>query len=479
MTRQINIKPRLRIYLTFFCLVIPIIVVSQKQSNIWCFGYQAEIDFNSGSPVPAGISNMYCGEACASISDTNGNLLFYTDGLSIWDANNQVMPNGNGLLGNLSSTQTFIIPIPESYSKYYVATVDNTAGNNGFRYTEVDMTLNGGLGDVTSYKNILLNPQVCEKIAVAKNSNGTDLWLIVHVWNSSDFYAYKVSNTGIDPNPIITSVGVQVTGDINSAVGYMKVSRMNNKIAIAHRMDIVEILDFDNTTGQLSNPIQLSNFSEDIIYGTGSPYGLEFSPNGRFLYVSEEIYNGTSHLYQYDLQTGLENDINSSRLIIGNSYGPHSYGALQIGPDKKIYIARNDVQYLGVINQPDNEGNSCQYDELGVYLDGKTSEMGLPVFISDDIDTNKYNITYNVFTPNGDGYNDYFYPVKIDDVKNYQLVVYNRWGNIIFITDVLTEGWDGKYDGSECSEGVYFWFLNFTDLYGKVHNQSGFLELLK
>ena len=130
------------------------IVAAQNEGNIWYFGYGAGLDFNSGTAVPisGGQLNTYAG--CASISDANGDVLFYTDGITIYDKSHGIMSNGNGLLGHPSSTQSaIIVRKPQSANTYYVFTVgiNSTAG---LSYSEIDISLNGGLGAVTNMKNI-------------------------------------------------------------------------------------------------------------------------------------------------------------------------------------------------------------------------------------------------------------------------------------------------------------------------------------
>src|ERR1700675_989300 len=63
----------------------------QKEANIWYFGYEAGLDFNSGVPVALTNSAMDQFEGCSSIADSNGNLLFYTDGQTVWNKNHVQM----------------------------------------------------------------------------------------------------------------------------------------------------------------------------------------------------------------------------------------------------------------------------------------------------------------------------------------------------------------------------------------------------
>src|SRR5207244_1600787 len=127
----------------------------------WYFGANAGIDFSSGSPVAVTYGKVIASEGSACMSDTSGNLLFYTDGDTVWDKNDNVMPSGTGLYGGggTSTQSAIILPQPGSDSLYYIFTVDGATGGcvNGcvFGYSIVDMSLNAGLGDVST-KNIPL-----------------------------------------------------------------------------------------------------------------------------------------------------------------------------------------------------------------------------------------------------------------------------------------------------------------------------------
>lgn len=352
-------------------------IFAQKEANIWYFGHHAGLDFNSGEPVALTDGVMNTDEGCASIADANGALLFYTDGTFVWNRNHIQMPNGSGLFGHKSSTQSgVIVPKPGSLNIYYVFTVDYTANSGGIAYSEVDMNLEGGLGDVNGVKNIQLITPACEKITAVLHENKQDIWVIGHAWNSSNYMAWLVSTTGVETNPVISTVG-SYTGLVGTSnfntIGYLKASAEGDRIAAAHWYDLnrVEIFDFNNTTGQLSNPITLAGFT-----GSGC-YGVEFAPSEPILYVTERTYNG--YLYQYDLSSDNAATINNSRIILDSFVG--RWGALQLGPDGKMYVSKRNSAYLSVINNPDVLGVGCSYVDEGIYLNGKISWIGLPSFI--------------------------------------------------------------------------------------------------
>src|SRR3954464_776622 len=85
------------------------IIFSQGEANWWYFGYNAGMHFPFGPPVAVtnGLANT--SEGSASIADAAGNLLFYTDGITVWNKLHLTMANGTGLLGNSSSTQAGVI----------------------------------------------------------------------------------------------------------------------------------------------------------------------------------------------------------------------------------------------------------------------------------------------------------------------------------------------------------------------------------
>ena len=116
------------IYTSFLALILSFTSASlsaQNESAFWFFGQGAGLNFNTGYPVSTPDGELYTEEGCASISTKLGELLFYTDGVNVWNKNHQVMSNGTGLTGDASSTQSaIIIPKPNSASIYYIFTVD-------------------------------------------------------------------------------------------------------------------------------------------------------------------------------------------------------------------------------------------------------------------------------------------------------------------------------------------------------------------
>ncbi len=349
-------------------VLLPFAGISQKQNNIWYFGNQAGLDFNSGTPVPLTNGVLNTTEGCASIADVNGNLLFYTDGVTVFNGNHVSMPNGTGLFGGNSSSQSaFILPLPGSTTLYYIFTVPDMPSANGFCYSIVDMSLQAGLGDITS-KNVLLLNSVTEKLYGTRHQNGTDYWVVVHERNTDGFYAFQFTAAGVNLVPVISHTGMVH----NSSIGYLKISADGSWLVnCINQTSEIELFDFDNQTGTVANPITFPT-----IYT--QPYGLEFSPDNSKLYIAEAgNQGGPVDIYQFDLNAGSPAAILASAVSVGSSSNTY-LGPLQIGPDCKIYVGRYQTGYLGVIHDPDQPGAACNFVDTGIFLGGQNSLYGLP-----------------------------------------------------------------------------------------------------
>lgn len=366
-------------------LVYSLLSTAQGEANNWVFGGNAGISWNSGVPVPFTGSVMNQSEGCCSMSDTAGNLLFYSDGVSVWNRNHQQMPNGSGLMGHFSTTQSAVaVPWPGNSGKYFLFTVTNNGGANGFRYSVVDMNLQAGLGNVVAAtKNTLLYTPSCEKITVTRHVNGTDFWVATHQWNTNAFYTYLVTSAGVNAVPVVSTIGSVHSGNTGNTLGYMKFSPNGKKIGVAvWNTSFVEMFQFNDSTGEVGNLLLVdSNYDNN---GQGA-YGLEFSTNSNVLYVAECLPTGL--VYQYDLQAA---NIVGSKFVAGDlgSMG----GALQLGPDKKIYGVSNGSIWLSAINAPDVPGAGCGFQNAAITLTNAACGLGLPNFIQ------SYFAPYSDFT---------------------------------------------------------------------------------
>ena len=372
----------MRFYLQIIILFSGFLVFPQGEANIWYFGDGAGLDFNTDPPTALSDSPIYTLEGCATISDSSGQLLFYTDGRKVYNKFHQIMSNGEGLLGHTSSTQSaIIVPNPGNPDIYYVFTVSaNFDEQNGVNYSEVNMTLNGGNGDVTAVKNInLISGVVSEKLTAVRHANGSDYWVLCH--QSDSYYAFLVTSSGVSSTPIVNNIGINVNV---GPEGYMKFSPDGTRLIALHLAYGVDLLDFDANTGQLSN-------YQPLVFPEIYNYGVEFSPSGNIIYISSfELinppYEKFIYLRQYDL---LAPDIADSATELYNyyinSFG-EAQGALQVAPDGKIYhVYNNDADnynyYVSVIEQPEVLGTGCNFISEAISVAPATVFLGLPQFI--------------------------------------------------------------------------------------------------
>ncbi|HUM47239.1 MAG TPA: T9SS type A sorting domain-containing protein [Chitinophagales bacterium] len=342
---------------------------AQKQTNKWYFGSGAALDFNSGAPVSIYPAQCNTSEGSASISDTAGNLLFYTDGITVWNKNHQQMVNGFGLTGDFSSSQSaLIVPLPGSDSLYYVFTVPLLSVSPGLSYSIIDMSLQGGLGELI-IKNILVLSLCSEKVTAVFKPNMLDYWIITHGIGNS-FFCYELTSAGLNSTPVTSNVGSSVTG-IENSIGYLKASPTGNKLAQAIWGDnYFELFDLDNSSGVISNALILPSLAG----ASSGAYGVEFSNDGSLLYGSV-ITPG--HVYQWDMNAGSNADIVASKTFVGMSAVAFN-GALQMATDGKIYMAEYGSSWLGVINDPDSVGLDCNFIDQGFFLTGGINGLGLP-----------------------------------------------------------------------------------------------------
>ncbi len=369
-------KPRFSCFLQSILLLVGLFSFvqsyGQKEVNNWYFGNYAGITFNTLTPsgITNGQLNTY--EGCATISNANGDLLFYTDGIKVWDSTHNVTPNGTGLKGNSSSTQSaVVIPRPGNPGKYYIFTVDAVGGSYGLQYSEFNMALNSGKGDIdTALKNRKLLGYTCEKITAVKHANNTDFWVCTHKFGTDSIYSFLVTSVGINTMPVASATGVKIAGSANSTLGYMKISPDGKKIGYANwTFDTCCIADFNIATGSINNVWS---------FYVNDAYGIEFSASSKFVYFAE-MYTPWN-IYQFDAKAISKIDFLNSKNSVDTT-GSKPIGALQMGPDKKIYICRQGSQFLDVINAPDSLGLSCRVQKNAIDLKGKICSFGLPTFI--------------------------------------------------------------------------------------------------
>ena len=348
-------------------LFLPFFLLGQGEYNQWRFGYGSGLDFNSGSPIVVE-SSIQSAESAASVSNCSGELLFYTDGETVWASNNEIMDGGfdlRGVGGAYPSSQgAIIVKRPKSSSIYYIFTASDIYGMN---YSVVNMAANGGLGKVIQ-KNIKLSGSLTQKLGVTYHQNQEDIWVITHYENSNVYEAFLVTQIGISPTSVKSAVGPTFT----SSHGDIKFNQQGTKVgAVVQDQNLISLADFNNVTGQVSN-------SYGIIGQYNSPHGCDFSASGNKFYVSAWGNNG---VIQFQVSSNNSSTLSLNAENISGGFKPN--GSLQLAPDGKIYVAHDPDfwsfgSYLGVVNFPENTGASTVFNKNGIYLGSSGSSWELP-----------------------------------------------------------------------------------------------------
>lgn len=360
----------------------------------WYFGQHAGIDFSSGQAVVVNDGQLSSWEASSTISDADGNLLFYTNGRTVWNAQHEVMGNGTMLLGDESALKgTLIVPLPDSRNSYHILT---TAGQ--FRYHVVDMDLENGLGAVV-LKNQEFPGRTTESLAGALHCNKNDYWILTRGWNNEDpfyndtmhFHVRRMDAQGLGAPTIQT---FHFGPGYKTMYDHPTFSPSGDLLCYSTLSSNVYLFDFDTYTGtltfrdSLSFNWELGNAQVEKVYST------EFSPDETKLYVSYwKQLEGWTFVAQYDLTAA---DINASKVILdsipippGIQYAWPCQGRLQVAPDGRIYSSRfrsvgqvfvRDT--LDAILHPNLAGTAATYQRNALPLNGGMATCGLPAFLN-------------------------------------------------------------------------------------------------
>lgn len=319
-----------KVLTTLALFAITVSLFAQLQNANWCFPYTAKVTFN-GTSVSTGqcnntnnISDPY-GYTCASVSNSNGELLFYSDGVKVWDKTGAIMPGGQNIGGGISAGKwteqgIVIVPKPGSETIYYIFTackiedVPHLQNHAGFHYSVVDITLNGGNGAVILNKVPLKDEggtdidydvtagtglRIYESsITTALNKAGNAIWVTLftrfHTNNvvKRIAYSYLLGSGTFNPIPFYSSplpnncpFASPTCLDIG---GSIKISP-DGKYLLNEARDLVDLYLFDNDN---ANPATGGSVTYQRRVYTGVPvasmpgYGIEFSPGSNRIYFS-------------------------------------------------------------------------------------------------------------------------------------------------------------------------------------------------
>lgn len=342
------------------------------------------IKLNSQIPVFLSYSN---------ISDTTGNIIFFTNGLKVGNSLVQVMQNGDSILdtkldsafqNGISDDQTnLILPrTSNSYYLFYFSQTDslfksNTTGSpDRLYFATIDMGFNGGLGKLISKKNKVIDKVIGRgRLSACRHANGKDWWLVHQGYHTNEYYTYLVTADSIYP-PHIQTIG-QVLIDPYDFANQSAFSPDGSQYATVTFHSSLTRLDFDRCTGLFSNPDSINVTTDTLFYNGGivavcitGALGCAFSPSGRYLYAS--TYCG---VMQYDTQA---DTIEKSRIMIGrwpasggsNEY-PRLFYRMALLPNGKIIIANwsGGSYNYHLIDSPDLAAPACHFsfESLSIY----------------------------------------------------------------------------------------------------------------
>ena len=346
-----------------------------KRDQVWIFGTDSSIqpgvdgvllDFSTSPPSVSYQSKpieMYLTDA--SICDTAGNLILYTNGLEIANKKHKILANSSGFysgdllkgLGLAMCQGILLLPVPGSDSLYVVIHPLVKASNDIFatkcspiQYTLIDMSQSNSEGAAILLNQVITSDTFDNGMLTAcRHANGRDWWVLLPKLASNIYYRLLLDPTGlhVDGKQTIGPVWGQVAGLGQSVFAPDGTHYARTRAYQYFDPDTMSVYDFDRCTGLLSNPHLMAHPTDSILAGAA----LAISPNSRYLYKSLGVY-----VWQYDLQAA---NLQASRQLV---YTAKQYGffAMQLGPDGKIYICPDGASsVLSRIDYPDLPGPAC------------------------------------------------------------------------------------------------------------------------
>ena len=450
-------KKLILLILTFACTFCNAQTSEINRTNHWYFGEGIGIDYSSGSPVLDTSSSMFQREACAVMSDTAGNLLFYTDGDTIWNKNHIVMNNGFGLGCESSTNGAVIVPNPGNDSIYYLFTVDcwENIGNHGLRYSVINVNANGGTGAILQKIIQLFSPR-SEQLAVTRHCNGIDYWVVMHHYNQNKFYSYLVTPSGVNAIPTISVVGdtLPVQNFIGN-MGSMCFSPNGKKLCFVNGYIGARLFNFNLLTGEIDNMIVLSTVRYE--------YGCAFSPDNSKLYVTFSGYPTPGrYISQYDLTSNDSLLITSSKNIVFLvSYVHAPLEGLQLTEQGYIKVAFYYRDSIGVILNPNAYGAACNYQTFPLTFNGRLCKEQFPNFNTNYYNSNPYSCGIGIAETENTSIK--FFPNPVSDRLTVTNLNRNYDSMLIYSIDgryVLFKPIDNKeiaeIDTRQLSSGIYF-----------------------
>jgi gliding motility-associated-like protein len=321
------------------------LVYSQAPSKIWHFGVNAGIDFNYDPPKQITNGNHSFDEGGVTLTDENGDVLFYVDENTVYNRNNVPMKNGGGLIGNTGSSAQSPVALqdlknPEMVYIFYVADHFDNSIIGQLRYSVIDLCGDNGKGEVLSNKkNIRVPGQYTERLTATYDAANKRYWILTSDYNTQNVKAFELTENGLSTTPVTSYLS---DSSSPSYIGMISFNNQQNKIAYTCGLSGgyrgIILADFDINTGSLSNPMKIHD---------GDIYDVVFSPNSKYLYATD-IFAGCV-LYKFDLENRTKDK------ILYEKIGNYAFNAIEEGPDGKIYLAIASDNSIGQVAKPDLE----------------------------------------------------------------------------------------------------------------------------
>ncbi len=382
---------------------------SQGENNIWINNYAfVSVNFNAGTDPSFGdisLSPVWSGYnvRTASVCDSSGNLLFYTNGREIYTRSGVAMPHSGIELPtpNYALTPTLIMKMPASTSEYYVFTLSSNDTDYAILYySVVDLSLNNGDGDVdVSRKNIQVRTGLMQSFLIGEQGEDCNMWLSVREKDKNTIITYPVSASGLG-QPVLSVAGFHInTPQLVNTIGIsscmfgrksndgrkmtMTAMEFNNGTTYTASM---QLLNFDKATGKFTDDLVLFQHVAEWYWYNFHPSC--FSPDDTKLYTTDlQNVNNPGKIVQYDLGQPTAAAIRQSKTIVdvfpppqGGSTAQSYVTDMRLGPDNRIYIALTTPTAPARINNPDLAGTACgvQHD-----LMPPLSPFSVPVFFAE------------------------------------------------------------------------------------------------
>ncbi len=367
-------------FIKYFLLLTLWIVTFHAHSQIWknidanwVFPQNYQMNFTGAFPDTLSEtqldSTVYMN---VSVSDYNGSLLFYSDGINVWNANNLIMPwsqasSPGGTLNHIFSMQknpcVNALHVPLNMNKYYLFTFNyssNLTELNSY-YSEINMNYGMGFGDINPLKkNMLFENNVIGDLYIVNHQNGYDQWVILHKSGTDTVLSYLLTEYGFT-DLVISKTGPIINTNMlpsNFTCFELCKSSPNGEFLLLHQYlaSIVSsnnLYSFDDSTGRVIHIMNLDSLT------TNNVGNFEFSPNSQYLYSGGQIFGPPLKI---DISSGIPSQILSSILMLPIPIGTRHWnyrtaidGKMYFRGSYDVYTA-NPKHGIGRFESPDAPG---------------------------------------------------------------------------------------------------------------------------